>query len=343
LKQAVGHIFKTDIAVSCPDDDAEAIIARIADAFGRIANAVEKTCDATVELEIGLRDAKTGIPALNLTGALPQIESSVSQFVNVELATAVDRAWREGEVPQISPFTLSMAWMKEWDDHLVNLCGRVTAFASRLTQDWSEVQRTFNWKMPAMDCPQLNTGDVCRDPLTVPFSQGPFVETLQPLACLRPRAVGAQERAAQKVIGMVESFARHVCHALNNAKAQREPLIMEANELVREVLEAIDQVLGLCLNPRTEDSRQVEDAIGAMLDRIERTVLDHSAFRADAQAKMARLQANLQQVQGELQKLREGRLAELKYIRGRTRAKIENLKALHQAEIDALVNVFSPS
>jgi hypothetical protein len=78
----------------------------------------------------------------------------VSQFVNVEVATAVDRAWREGEVPQISSFTLSMAWMKALDDLRVNLSGRVAAFAARLTQDWSGVVLApfaGNVKIPAID------------------------------------------------------------------------------------------------------------------------------------------------------------------------------------------------
>ncbi|MDR1522168.1 MAG: hypothetical protein LBS28_04875 [Streptococcaceae bacterium] len=45
-------------------------------------------------------------------------------------------------------------------------------------------------------------------------------------------------------------------------------------------------------------------------------------------------------LEADLQALREGRLVELQFMKQRTRSKMEKLKALHQMEIDALVQAF---
>ncbi|MDR0738764.1 MAG: hypothetical protein LBF33_01260 [Oscillospiraceae bacterium] len=52
------------------------------------------------------------------------------------------------------------------------------------------------------------------------------------------------------------------------------------------------------------------------------------------------LARNLEATNVALRQLREGRLVELQYMKQRTRSKIEKLRALHQMEIDALVNAF---
>ncbi|MDR0738858.1 MAG: hypothetical protein LBF33_01740 [Oscillospiraceae bacterium] len=53
------------------------------------------------------------------------------------------------------------------------------------------------------------------------------------------------------------------------------------------------------------------------------------------------LQYEVQQLKSELSNLKQGRLAELKYMRQRSRVKIEKLKALHQTEINALARLFN--
>jgi hypothetical protein len=85
---------------------------------------------------------------------------------------------------------------------------------------------------------------------------------------------------------------------------------------------------------------QINRPIQAIIHEL-RSQRDLQKKRADGAAAIAHdRNRKLEVASQELRRLREGRLVELQFMKQRTRSKMEKLKALHQMEIDALVQGF---
>jgi hypothetical protein len=59
-------------------------------------------------------------------------------------------------------------------------------------------------------------------------------------------------------------------------------------------------------------------------------------------SELPKLNVKIAEQQNELKRLREGRFAELQFVKRRSREKFEKLKQLHLEEIETLVNALRP-
>jgi regulator of replication initiation timing len=159
---------------------------------------------------------------------------------------------------------------------------------------------------------------------------------------LRKHTLEARRRAPEFVSGAALEFTHCVSSAVDNPQAQRDALKKIVQNQVSASIRPIDAIMPPGEAGEPEVAGDVVKAIESMLNRIEEMVRNHNRYRQEAEGRRAQLQRDLQQAQSEYQRLCEGRLAELKYIRGRSREKIEKLQALHQSEIAALVHALRP-
>jgi regulator of replication initiation timing len=335
------------------------VIRRVNEVGRPILEAVETTVVAINKLRLVL-DRAGAVPPLDHNELFRWVGRQVSDFVNGPLATGVARSWATGDVPEIGPLTLAgdklcclVTHESALRTFVHELNEELAKFVPTFTRSWSKTASSFTAVRKALPSPtpaalpvpalvhvQVTPESVPVIPHTQSFDKGSFKDELVQLSAFRPRSLSARDNACRRISEDVISFTLGVCHALNNAEAQRIPLRNRVQSLMCGVKKDISEILDLGEIGAMETPLplEAEEAIRTMLSKIEVTVLNHNTFRQDAQRKQAHLQTSLQQAQSELQRLREGRLAELKYIRGRSREKIEKLKALHQSEIEVLVH-----